>query len=79
MPDAVDIRRFSDRDTLMIDARLHPADVIAHDEEDIRLLRRSRVVAHWPGRTAHTDTNAVAPRSTARDAEPKLARLGFQP
>ena len=29
------------------------------------------------GPAAHTDTNAVAPRSTARDAEPKLARLDF--
>ena len=29
------------------------------------------------GLDAQTDTNAVAPRSTARDAEPKLARLDF--
>ena len=41
--DAIDVRRFADREAPVIDARLHPADVITHDEEDVRLLlRRSR-------------------------------------
>src|SRR5215510_1305834 len=38
LPDAVDVRRFPDHQALMIDARLHPADVVAHDEEDVGLL-----------------------------------------
>jgi hypothetical protein len=29
---------FTDHQTLMVDARLHPADVIAHDEEDIGFI-----------------------------------------
>src|SRR5262245_5861257 len=37
LPDAVDVRRFPDHQALMIDARLHPADVVAHDEEDVGL------------------------------------------
>ena len=47
--DAVDVGRFADRQALVIDARLHPADVIAHDEENIRAAWASPVVAHWPG------------------------------
>src|SRR5213596_4277963 len=39
----VDVWRFPDHQAAMIAARLHPADVIAHDEEDIGffLLRLS--------------------------------------
>src|SRR6476619_2404213 len=37
MADAVDIRRFPNRQALVIDARLHPADVITHDEQDVWL------------------------------------------
>ena len=40
--DAVDVGRLPDHQPLMVDARLHPADIIAHDEEDIRLCRRLR-------------------------------------
>src|SRR5262249_11257201 len=35
--DAVDVRCFSDHQAAMVDARLHPADVVAHDEEDVGL------------------------------------------
>src|SRR5262252_7237590 len=38
--DAVDVRRFANREAAMIDARLHPADVVAHDEQDVGLLLR---------------------------------------
>ena len=38
--DAVDIGRFADHQAAMVDARLHPADVVAHDEHDVGLLRR---------------------------------------
>ena len=27
----------------MVDARLHPADVVAHDEQDVGLLRERRL------------------------------------
>ena len=33
--DAVDVGRFADHQAAMVDARLHPADVVAHDEEDV--------------------------------------------
>jgi hypothetical protein len=38
LADAVYVGRFADHQSLMVDARLHPADVVAHDEEDIGLL-----------------------------------------
>ena len=37
VPDAVDVGRFADHQAAMVDARLHPADVVAHDEEDVGL------------------------------------------
>src|SRR5262249_55594253 len=33
IPDAIDIRRLTYHKTAVVDARLHPADVVAHDEE----------------------------------------------
>jgi len=38
MPDAVDVGGFADRQALVINARLHPADVVAHDEQDVWFL-----------------------------------------
>jgi hypothetical protein len=35
--DAIDVGRLSDHQAAVIDARLHVADVIAHDEENVRL------------------------------------------
>jgi len=32
MPDAVDVGGFADRQAFVINARLHPADVVTHDE-----------------------------------------------
>ena len=44
--DTVDVWRFADHQPTMIDARLHDADVVAHDEQDVglagRRLRRCR-------------------------------------
>jgi hypothetical protein len=42
MPDAIDIGRLPDRQALMVDARLHPTDVVTHDEKDVGLLLRRR-------------------------------------
>ena len=36
--DAVDVRRLADHQAAVVTARLHPADVVAHDEQDVRLL-----------------------------------------
>jgi len=36
--DAVDIGRLAHHHTAMVDARLHPADVISHDEQDVWFL-----------------------------------------
>ncbi len=38
LADLVDVGRLSDHQAAVIDARLHVADVVAHDEEDIGLL-----------------------------------------
>ena len=38
-PDPVDVGRLTDHQAAVVDARLHPADVIAHDEEDVGFLR----------------------------------------
>jgi hypothetical protein len=40
VPDAVDVGRFPGPQAFMVDARLHPADVVAHDEEDVGFCRR---------------------------------------
>ena len=38
-PNSVDVGRFANHQTLMVDARLHPADVVSHDEQDVGLVR----------------------------------------
>jgi len=38
VPDAIDVGGFPNHQAAMVDARLHPADVVAHDEEDVGLL-----------------------------------------
>ena len=37
-PDTVDVGRFPDHQAAVVDARLHPADVVAHDEQDVGFL-----------------------------------------
>src|SRR5262245_42469867 len=54
MADAIDVRRFADRQAAVIDARLHPADVVTHDEEDVRLLL-SRSWNNCSGRQADSE------------------------
>src|SRR5881296_3309582 len=41
MPDPVDIGSLANHQAAVIDARLHPADIVAHNEEDVRFLFRS--------------------------------------
>ncbi len=49
LADLVDVGRLADHQALVVDARLHPADIIAHDEEDVGLLWLLRVGgAHAP-------------------------------
>ena len=36
--DAIDVRRFPDRPSAVVDARLHPTDVVPHDKHDVGLL-----------------------------------------
>ena len=38
LADAVDVGRFADHQAAVVDARLHPADVVAHDEQDVGLV-----------------------------------------
>ena len=44
--DAVDVRRLPDHQAAVVDARLHPADVVAHDEQDVGFLLRRRRTCH---------------------------------
>src|SRR5215813_11119185 len=37
LADAVDVGCLADHQAAVVDARLHPADVVAHDEEDVGL------------------------------------------
>ena len=41
LSDAVDVGRFADHQAAVIDARLHPADIVTHDEEDVWFLTLS--------------------------------------
>ena len=38
LADAIDVGRFADHQSAVVDTRLHPADVVSHDEQDIGLL-----------------------------------------
>src|SRR5262249_54297515 len=67
--DAVDVRRLAYHQAAVVDARLHPADVVAHDEEDVGLLlllllllRGRRQVCHRYGREQCEQTEADFPR-----------------
>ena len=42
LPDPVDVGRFANHQAAMVDTRLHPADVVAHDEKNVRFLRTAR-------------------------------------
>ena len=66
VPDAVDVRRFPDHQAAMVDARLHPADVVAHDEEDVGflLLRGCRRACHRHGSKQRQQTEPDAPGHT---------------
>ena len=50
-PDAVDVGCFAKPKAFMVDAGLHPADVVAHDEEDVGLLLLLR--GYWRARHHH--------------------------
>ena len=59
LADLVDVRRLADHQAAVINARLHPSDVIAHDEEDIwflRLLCASRCARDYCGSSYRKQT-----------------------
>src|SRR4051794_36514455 len=37
LTDAVNVRRLADHQPAVVDARLHPTDIVAHDEQDVGL------------------------------------------
>ena len=54
LPDAVDIGRFPDHQPAVVDARLHPADVVAHDEQNVGFARCcGPVAAQTPAHNQH--------------------------
>ena len=74
LADAIDVRRFADHQTAMVDAGLHPADVVAHDEEDVGLLRLLllRAAGVLAGPDNASDISADAPSSAARQPARRL-------
>ena len=58
--DAVDVGRLPDHQAAVVDARLHPADVVAHDEQDVGLLLAGRHPGQqWHGRqNGHNGTHS---------------------
>ena len=67
----VKVRRLARHDALMIGADIEPADVVAHDEEDIGLLRR---LSAGGIRLLDSDNSAMAPINAAR----KLVRAQLE-
>src|SRR5262249_25387271 len=45
-PNAIYVGRFPNHKAFVVDTRLHPADVIAHDKKDIGLLRSRRLCVY---------------------------------
>ena len=67
--DAIDVGRFPDHQAAMVDARLHPADVVAHDEEDVRLAAAVCAAAGvLAGPDNASDISADAPSSARTPA-----------
>ena len=61
--DAIDVGRFPDHQAAVVDARLHPADVVTHDEEDVG-LSALLLCGRWraaPVRTTENDISVAAP------------------
>src|SRR3954467_6873873 len=84
--DAIDVGRLTDHQAAVIDARLHDADVVAHDEQDVGLLfllrgRRQARRRYRGDRGQQTEPDvfgyphAWLPRSAARDGPAAYARL----
>src|SRR6516162_4400608 len=46
--DLIDVRRLADHQAAVVDARLHPADVVTHDEEDVGLPTAVALAAARP-------------------------------
>src|SRR5215475_7735117 len=73
--DAIDVWRFADHQAAMIDARLHPSDVVAHDEEDVGLLSllgEGRNARHCRGATRQ-DKSAPDCSEYAHDCFPQMS------
>ena len=78
MADAIDVGRFSDRQALVINARLHPADVVSHDEKDVGLLLRRRCLIFSCATAGAAVTTAAMPTArSAAKAVGALVRLEF--
>ena len=75
--DAVDVGRFADHQAAVVDARLHPADVVAHDEEDVGLLL---AVCAAAGVLAgpDSDINIVAPSKRGAGSLVPTRRLAWR-
>ena len=57
----VEVRRLARHDALVIGADVEPADVVAHDDEDVRLVRRLRLPDGSEGQSDQQKTAMTAP------------------
>jgi hypothetical protein len=76
--DTIDVRRFTNHQAAMVDARLHPADVVTHDEENIRLVlcsRRSKVAEIAGGYDAANDGSTKKFRFVVTHYKPSHLKL----
>ena len=75
VPDAVDVGRFPDHQAAVVDARLHPADVVAHDEQDVGLALGPGSAGHSEhdrqGQRQHSPRQSSLPVSHARALRPR--------
>ena len=79
LSDAVDVGRLADHQPSMVDARLHPADVVAHDEEDVGFLAGCLRCRRRAGRSGQRHRHqCVAPSNAAQDrlCQPAVLRGG---
>ncbi len=59
VPDAVDVRGLTDHQATVVDARLHPADVVSHDEQNVGFL----VLLQMLGRPSMPDATKISAKA----------------
>ena len=75
--EAVEVRRVRAHQAAVVGADVRPADIVAHDEQDVRLgpaQRKARAARAWQGPAAPGRTARAARRQLVRAAPPSSMR-----